>query len=127
MNFLKEKGQGLVEYALLIVLVAVVVLGILMLLGPTISNAYGRIIAALSGGVISNVTVDSVTSGGSGYTLNVTVSVVKASSVTLASGGKSAPGNCSPPSCSIAVSGLSSEHGSFTVTAAEGGQFSGSY
>lgn len=32
----KEKGQGLVEYALILVLVAVVVIVILAILGPTI-------------------------------------------------------------------------------------------
>ena len=31
----KEKGQGLVEYALILVLVAIVVIAVLMLLGPT--------------------------------------------------------------------------------------------
>ena len=32
----KEKGQGLVEYALILVLVAIVVIAVLMLLGPII-------------------------------------------------------------------------------------------
>lgn len=34
-----EKGQGLVEYALILVLVAIVVIAVLMLLGPKIGNA----------------------------------------------------------------------------------------
>lgn len=39
----KEKGQGLVEYALILVLVAVVVIAILTLLGPSIGNVFSRI------------------------------------------------------------------------------------
>ena len=34
----KEKGQGLVEYALILVLVAIVVIAALMILGPIIGN-----------------------------------------------------------------------------------------
>ena len=43
----KEKGQGLVEYALIIVLVAIVVIVILVILGPAISNVFSNIIANL--------------------------------------------------------------------------------
>jgi pilus assembly protein Flp/PilA len=39
----KEKGQGLVEYALILVLVAVVVIAILALLGPAIANIFQNI------------------------------------------------------------------------------------
>lgn len=39
----KEKGQGLVEYALILVLVAVVVIAVLTLLGPIISNVFATI------------------------------------------------------------------------------------
>lgn len=43
-----EKGQGLVEYALVLVLVAVVVIAILTLLGPQIGEVFSRIVDALS-------------------------------------------------------------------------------
>jgi len=39
-----EKGQGLVEYALILVLVAVVVIAILLLLGPIIGNVFSNIV-----------------------------------------------------------------------------------
>ena len=39
----KEKGQGLVEYALILVLVAVVVIAVLTLLGPIIGNVFSTI------------------------------------------------------------------------------------
>jgi len=41
----REKGQGLVEYALILVLVAIVVIVILFLLGPAIGNAFSNILA----------------------------------------------------------------------------------
>jgi pilus assembly protein Flp/PilA len=39
----KEKGQGLVEYALILTLVAVVVIAVLMALGPKISGIFSSI------------------------------------------------------------------------------------
>ncbi len=38
------RGQGLLEYALIIVLVAVIVLVILVLLGPAIGNMYSTVV-----------------------------------------------------------------------------------
>jgi pilus assembly protein Flp/PilA len=43
----REDGQGLVEYALILVLVAIVVIAILALLGPQIGNVFSRIVNAL--------------------------------------------------------------------------------
>ncbi|GIL13264.1 MAG: Flp family type IVb pilin [Chloroflexi bacterium] len=43
----KEDGQGLVEYALILVLVAMVVILILALLGPTIGNTFSNIITLI--------------------------------------------------------------------------------
>ena len=49
----REEGQGLVEYALILVLVAIVVIAILMQLGPELNRVFGRITAVLQGsGVI---------------------------------------------------------------------------
>lgn len=39
----KERGQGLVEYALILVLVAVVVIAVLLILGPIIGNVFTKI------------------------------------------------------------------------------------
>ena len=44
----KEKGQGLVEYALILVLVAVVVIAVLTLLGPIVGNVFSKINSALN-------------------------------------------------------------------------------
>ncbi|MCG7853904.1 MAG: Flp family type IVb pilin [Methanosarcinaceae archaeon] len=43
----KEKGQGLVEYALILVLVAIVVIVILALLGPAVGNIFSTIVNSL--------------------------------------------------------------------------------
>lgn len=42
-----EKGQGLIEYALILVLVAIVVIAILLLLGPQIGNVFSQVAARL--------------------------------------------------------------------------------
>ncbi len=47
MLFLPSKGQGLVEYALILVLVAIAVILILQLLGPAIGNIFSNIVTAL--------------------------------------------------------------------------------
>ena len=39
----QEKGQGLVEYALILVLVVIVVFAVLMILGPMIGNVFSAI------------------------------------------------------------------------------------
>jgi pilus assembly protein Flp/PilA len=45
----KQKGQGLVEYALILVLVAIVVIAALMILGPIIGNVFTTINSSLGG------------------------------------------------------------------------------
>ena len=44
----REEGQGLVEYALILVLVAIVVIAILTLLGPQIANIFSRITSGMA-------------------------------------------------------------------------------
>lgn len=45
--FSRARGQGLVEYALIIALVAVVVIGTLVLLGPQINSVFTSVTKAL--------------------------------------------------------------------------------
>lgn len=45
----KEEGQGLVEYALILVLVAIVVIAILLLLGPVVGNVFSNVSCNLEG------------------------------------------------------------------------------
>jgi pilus assembly protein Flp/PilA len=39
----QEKGQGLVEYAIILAFVAVVVIAVMRLLGPTIGNVFSTV------------------------------------------------------------------------------------
>jgi pilus assembly protein Flp/PilA len=43
----KEKGQGLVEYAIILALVAIVVIAVMRLLGPKIGNTFSTINSSL--------------------------------------------------------------------------------
>ena len=44
----EEAGQGLVEYALILVIVAVVVIAILLILGPVVGNLFSNVTTSLS-------------------------------------------------------------------------------
>jgi len=44
---LKERGQGMVEYALILVLVAVIVIAALTVMGPLVRNVFSTINASL--------------------------------------------------------------------------------
>lgn len=75
----RQEGQGLVEYALILVLVAIVVIAILLLLGPTIGNVFSNVVAVLedaSGG-----------GGGGGGSQVVTITLFNASGSPGALGG----------------------------------------
>jgi len=126
----REHGQGLVEYALILVLVALVVIGILLVLGPSIRDVYNRVVQALGGTGLSRYitsTSPSVTDlGGSIYRLTVTVYVNAQTNVTLSAGSKSQTISCSPPSCQVSVTNIP-QSGTYTVTDGEGAQVSGSY
>ena len=43
----REEGQGLVEYALIVVLIAIVVIAILLVLGPVIGNVFSSLVRNL--------------------------------------------------------------------------------
>ena len=43
----KEKGQGLVEYAIILVFVAIVVIAIVRIIGPKVGNIFSTINSSL--------------------------------------------------------------------------------
>ena len=45
----RKDGQAMVEYALILVLIAVVVIGVLLLLGGEIKSIFSNIVGALGG------------------------------------------------------------------------------
>jgi pilus assembly protein Flp/PilA len=49
-----EKGQGLVEYALILVLVSVVVVGILSMLGPSVGAVFSNLVTTFDGDAVAS-------------------------------------------------------------------------
>ncbi len=47
MNDFKERGQSLLEYGLIIILVAIIVIIVIYLFGPAIGNMYSNIIQSI--------------------------------------------------------------------------------
>lgn len=45
----RENGQGLIEYAIILALVAVIVIAIMRLMGPKIGNTYSSISNSMPG------------------------------------------------------------------------------
>ena len=45
----KETGQGLVEYAIILALVAIVVIAVMRLMGPKLGNTYSLIANSIPG------------------------------------------------------------------------------
>ncbi|MFT3890254.1 MAG: Flp family type IVb pilin [Anaerolineales bacterium] len=45
----QEKGQGMVEYAIILALVAIVVIAVVRLMGPKLGNTYSTIQNSLPG------------------------------------------------------------------------------
>lgn len=43
-----EKGQGLLEYALILILITVIVIVVLRIAGPTIGNVFSQIIQQIT-------------------------------------------------------------------------------
>ena len=43
----REEGQGLVEYGLILILVAIVVIAVLLLLGPVVGNMFSTVMSHL--------------------------------------------------------------------------------
>jgi pilus assembly protein Flp/PilA len=44
---IREHGQGLVEYAFLLILIALIVIGVLLILGPIIGNVFSKLNSTL--------------------------------------------------------------------------------
>ena len=118
------RGQGLVEYALILVLVAIVVLASLLLLGPSVGNVFSGLVdqlESLSGtGAIASVGTSWV-----GPNVVVSVTVSQSSSVTLSLQAGSGtiqglnPKNCTG-TCTFTILGASANG---TVRATGGGGF----
>jgi len=59
----REEGQGLVEYALVLVLVAVIIIAILTVLGSAVVGVYARVLAGLNGQVLTGSGTEYIVGG----------------------------------------------------------------
>ena len=126
-----EEGQGLVEYAFILVMVAIVVIGILISLGPQVGRVFSRVVTALDmqtgGGVVTGVSAQR-TGDGNGNDVVVTITVSTNSSITVSDSQNASPvtTTCSG-SCTVTLSGVGLAAGTVTVTATAGGSGSDTY
>lgn len=56
----REEGQGLVEYALILVLVAVIIIAILTILGSQVMIVFAKVTAGLNGQVVTGVGTEAI-------------------------------------------------------------------
>ena len=75
--FADQQGQGLVEYALILVLVAIVVIAILLLLGPVIGNVFSEVTQALQdpASLLGSGPIESISVSRAGDSVHVFVTV----------------------------------------------------
>jgi pilus assembly protein Flp/PilA len=126
-----HRGQGLVEYALILVLVAVVVIIVLAILGPTIGNLFSNVVTLLrnpaaGGGVITSVTAERHPDS---FSNNVRVTITVSTNTTItATDSQSGQSDVQPcnGSCSVILNNVGAAGGTVTVTA-EGASVSASY
>ena len=95
-----ERGQGLVEYALILVLVAIVVIAVLLLLGPVVGEVYCEVVNVMQPGECGLITSVEAERKGNGNSADVDVIITVSESTTVTatwSGGsssKSCSGTC---------------------------------
>ncbi len=130
----REEGQGLVEYALILVLVAIVVIAVLLQLGPEIRRTFCTITSylqqgegVLCGGGQGAITGISASYTPASYTtpnatLKVTVTVSSNTTVTVTGdGGISGSQSCSG-TCTFTFTNPSVTSGAVTAKDSAGGE-----
>ena len=128
-----DRGQGLVEYALILVLVALVDTVILALLGPAVGNVFSNIVMQLpiggsTGGAITGVSAVR-TDGGEGDDVVVTITVSTNTTVNVSDSQDASPVMNVPcnGSCQVTLQDVGDNAGTVTVTAAAGGTATANY
>ncbi len=131
----QAEGQGLVEYALILVLVAVVVIAILTILGPQVGNVFSRVVAGLNVGTSSGgggstnpatITAVSTLRGGADVVVSITVSASTNVTVVDSQSGQSRNASCNG-TCHVTMSSVGPNAGTVTVTATGGSSMSAPY
>lgn len=138
----REKGQGLVEYALILVLVSVAVIAIMIFLGGSVGQVFEEVSTNLSGQTITGTGTEYVIGGFSANATGGPVCTIEVSSFTVtmyedgeraaneavsvsiqATGGGAVPGNGTTNANGVATISATSVSGncSGTVTVTGGG------
>lgn len=123
-----ETGQGLVEYALILVLVCVVVIAILMRLGPAVGDIFSDVVVYLQGsGVITSVSA--ARTGGGSNAVKVTITVSTNTNVSVYDSQNADPvvGVPCNGSCTVTLGGVGDGSGTARVVAEAGGMATASY
>lgn len=112
----QESGQGLVEYALLLTLVAIAVIVILSFMGPQVAEIFTNVGEALDGGPISQVT--SERRGSKNNKVRVYVTVTEKTKVTFELNGQTKTKTCKVNKpCHHTFKNVSSGTGQVKITA----------
>ena len=128
----KEEGQGLVEYALLLVLVAIVIIVILALMGRTVTTVFAQVYAGLNGQALDGsgkeyvvTNINASATGATVCTVTVSADVVVFIDGQLAGAGEGVSGTASFPPGSGNVSGTTDNSGVASVSTSGSGACSG--
>lgn len=115
-----DDGQSLVEYALVLLLVAVVAFAAVSATGHQIKNALTEVTLLFSGSAIRTVEVGR-TGHGHGNDVVITVTVGQAATLTAADSqsGKSVTQSCSA-TCVLTITGVGHQAGTISVTDGSG-------
>ncbi|MFZ1396435.1 MAG: hypothetical protein WAS33_06050 [Candidatus Promineifilaceae bacterium] len=135
----RKDGQGLVEYALILVLVAVIVIAILTLLGPQVGNVFSRVVHGLDGASATggggggggptptgNVTSVNALRGGTDVVVQVQVSAAVTVTAVDSQSGQTVSTNCNL-ACNISLPNVGPNAGTVTVTASGGNSMTDTY
>ena len=113
----REQGQGLVEYALILVLIAVTVIMVISLLGTRVQGAFENVVTAMGGGTVGAVTATRL-GDGNANDVNVNITVIGTQTVTVfdSQSGKSQTATCTN-ACTVTMTGVGQLAGTLTITA----------
>ena len=113
-QFQRENGQGLVEYALLLVFVAILSVAILSVLGTQVGTAFTNVGEVIDGGSITNLSTER--RGKAGQKVRIYIETSSRVKVTIQlDDGRTKTKNCNM-SCKATFNNVGNGNGTITVT-----------
>jgi pilus assembly protein Flp/PilA len=110
----EEIGQGLVEYALLLTLVAVAVIAILTFIGPQVAAAFTNVGEVLDGGPITQVTTER--RGNKNDKVRIYVTVTEKTRVTFELNGQTKTKKNCNETCFVTFTNVAQGTGQVSIT-----------